>query len=107
MKNKKANLATNWVEYLFIVLLILGLALSLLVTSAALSYLIIIVSGVLCGRYIFQHKASLTLPLYLLMFGFVLGYVLGGFNASRWLIIIFFILSCFTGFYTLQKGYVP
>ena len=41
MKHKKANIAYNWVEYLFLFLMFVGLILALNIGSAVMSYIII------------------------------------------------------------------
>ena len=104
--NKRANLAYNWVEYLFIVLAVIGMLVSISIKSAPFSYIVIVICGFLCGRLIFKFRKSKTLPLYLIMFGFLLGYVIGSYYSSRRLIVVLFVIANFVGYHLHEKGHI-
>ncbi len=104
--NKKANLAHNWVEYFFLGLGIVGFIIAVRAKTPFLNYLTIIICGLLGGRFIYKLRNSLRLTLYLLFMGFLVGYILGSTQASRKLVLIFFVVSCFVSYYSHIKDYI-
>ena len=106
MKHKKANLAYNWVEYLFLILMILGFILALKVGSAVMSYIIIVLCGLISGRLIYKLKKNITFPFYIIILGFLLGYLLGSYYGSKKLMIILFAVANIAGHFVYNKGYL-
>lgn len=104
--NKKANLAYNWVEYLFVALLIIGFILALKVQSAAMSYIIIFLCGFITGRFAYKLKNKSAFPFYVVLLGFFLGYLLGSYYGSKSVIAFLFFVSNFLSYYLYSKGYI-
>lgn len=111
--NKKAMAAPgmvlwqNWAETLFILLLIVGLVLSITIQNAFLNYLIIFCAGLMAGRVIFIRKGKQPLfPFFLIIIGFLFGYMLGSFSFNRKVITFLFILGAIIGYYIHKKGYI-
>jgi len=96
------KLEETWVETLTVILLLVGFVISVFLTNATLTYVVIIGAGFLAGRilYIKRFKEPIF-PFVLIIIGFLLGYLLGNFWASRWLTLIFFMVS-FGGSYYLH-----
>lgn len=103
---KKANLAFNWVEYLFMALLVLGFILALKVSTAAMSYIVIFLIGLISGRFVYKLRKNMTFPLYVVLIGFLLGYLLGSFYGSKKIIFVMFIIGNTIIYYIYDKGYL-
>ena len=84
----------TWAETSTVVLLLVGFLLSILLFSATLSYLTVILAGLLSGRifYLKRFKEPIF-PFILMILGFLFGYLLGGFWVSRWVVVIFFAIA--------------
>lgn len=96
----------TWVEILFFVLVIFGIILALAAKNPFLSYLIIFLIGLVCGRLIYQRKKmkkAYEFPFYFTLSGLLLGYLIGS-NYGNWiLLIIMFIIGIWTS-YMLHKN---
>ena len=104
--NKKGviNILRNWVELVFLILLIAGFLFSINIGSAMLSYLIIFLFGLMAGRFLQQRKSSF--PFYLIVLGLVIGYVLGSKYGNWKTIIILFVLGTVISWYAHDKKYI-
>jgi len=96
----------KWVELAFFILIILGFIFSILTRNLVLSYSLIFVAGMGSGRLLFERKNKLQLPYYLMIIGFLIGYILGAFYGNRNVMIILFILGSFISYYLHDKGYI-
>jgi len=96
----------NWAEIFFFILLVIGFLLSLATPSAVLSYALIFVAGMMGGRLIYERKDKLQFPYYLMIIGFLIGYILGAFYGNRNVIIILFVLGGFLSYILHDKGYI-
>ena len=106
MKHKKANLAYNWVEYLFLFLMFVGLVLALKIGSAVMSYIIISLCGLISGRAFYKLRKNITFPFYIIILGFLLGYLIGSYYGNKQLIVIFFVIANIVGYFIYDKGYL-
>ena len=99
--NKKGlNLLTTWVEVVAFILLVIGFILSIFMGSAFMSYVVILLFGVMAGRVIFFKRTSF--PVYVIGMGFLFGYLLGS-RYGKWKIILFCFLSGIVISYYLHK----
>ena len=91
-----------WAETLAIILLLIGFLIAILLVKSYLIYIVMILSGFLAGRIFFIKRFKEPIfPIILMVLGFVIGYVLGTFWASRfWAIAIFSV--CFGVSYYLH-----
>lgn len=84
MENPGDILFRSWPEVSAVVLLIAGFLISISVSSSSSAYLVVFVSGIFAGRYFFSKLQGKTLfPFFLIIVGFIFGYVLGSFSANR------------------------
>src|SRR3989338_2071422 len=83
----------NWMEFFFFVLMVIGILIALAVPSAFISYIIIFLAGMFAGRLIYERKHRIQLPYFLIIAGFVIGYLIGAYYGSRRMIIILFVLG--------------
>ena len=110
MKGKKAlffsNFAENWVEIIFFILLIIGFAVSLLVQSKVMAYVVVTLFGMMAGRFMYQRKNKYMFPYFLTIIGFLIGYTLGVQFGSKSMIIALFIFGTSLSYYLHNKGWI-
>ena len=82
-----------WMEFFFVVLMILGIVVALSSPSAVISYFIIFLVGMFAGRLIYIRKNNIKLPYLLIIAGFVIGYIIGTYYGNRRLMIILFVIG--------------
>jgi hypothetical protein len=98
----------SWAEFFFFVLMIIGLIVGLWATtlSAFISYIIVFLSGMIGGRLLYQRKKNLTFPYYIILAGFLIGYLIGTYYGSRKVIIVLFVLGILFSYHLFNKGYI-
>ncbi|MFH1606232.1 MAG: hypothetical protein ABIC91_02715 [Nanoarchaeota archaeon] len=93
--------ADNFVELMFLILLVLGLFTSLLTNLTFFHYLIIFLFGIIVISLSSNVKKP-SFPFFIIIIGFVLGFLIGT-GKNRFLIFIIFILGIITGFLLKNK----
>lgn len=92
-----------WMEFFFVVLMILGIIVALASPSAVISYLIIFFVGIFAGRLIYERRKNIQLPYFLIIAGFVIGYLIGVYYGNRRLMIILFVLGSIISYKLYDK----
>ncbi len=101
----KLKLEGQWAEVLAILFAVAGFMLSVLLQHALLSYITIIISGLVAGRVFYiKHITEPILPFVLIIAGFLLGYLAGGFWASRALLVLLFVAALAVSYFLHKKG---
>ena len=98
----------SWVELAFFVLMVLGLIVGIWASSfsAAISYIVVFLSGMIGGRLLYERKKKLSFPYYMIVIGFLIGYAMGTYYGSRKIVIILFILGVLFSYHLCNKGYI-
>ncbi|MBN1386705.1 hypothetical protein JW968_07105 [Candidatus Woesearchaeota archaeon] len=96
----------DWAEIFFFILLVIGFVLSLSTGSAFVSYVIIILTGLLSGRILHDRKHKGKFPYYLIIIGFLLGYLIGNFYANTKVLMFLFIVVNIFSYWLHEKGYM-
>ena len=96
----------SWAEFFFFVLMIIGFIIALLAPSAVISYLVVFLSGMIGGRLLYERKKKLTIPYYIILTGFLIGYLIGTYYGSRKVVIILFVLGILISYHLHNKGYI-
>tara|TARA_B100000315_G_C14398572_1_gene505383 strand:- start:121 stop:453 length:333 start_codon:yes stop_codon:yes gene_type:complete len=98
----------SWAEFFFFVLMVLGLIIALWATtmSAVISYIVVFLSGMIGGRLLYHRKKRLTIPYYIILIGFILGYVIGTYYGSRKVVVVLFVLGILLSYHLHNKGYI-
>ncbi|MBW2963682.1 hypothetical protein KY306_02820 [Candidatus Woesearchaeota archaeon] len=100
-------ISESWAETFAIVLLLIGFFLALFLNSAVLAYFVIILAGLIAGRFFFQRRiAQPIFPFILIIVGFLLGFLLGSIWANKTLLIVLFIASTVASYFLHKKGYL-
>jgi len=100
------NLVYSWVEYAFLVLLVLGFILAASAGSAVITYITIILIGILAARSIFKRKKGFKFPAFVILIGFLIGYIIGSFYGSRKLILVLFVAGYIFSYYIHYRKWV-
>lgn len=107
LRNKKGiDYSQEWAELFFFVLLIIGFIISLSTGSAFVSYITIILAGLLSGRILHDKKKKVKFPYYLIIVGFMLGYAIGDFYANTKVLIFLFVATNIFSYWLHEKGYM-
>lgn len=93
----------GWVEFAFLVVMIIGLIVSIAAPSAVISYMVIFVSGFIAGRFIYHRKKKFKAGHYIIMAGFLIGYLIGSYYGDRQVIIIMFFIGAVLSHYMYDK----
>ena len=98
----------SWAEIFALVVLIMGFLFSIFLSNIYFTYIVICIAGLFAGRYYFLRIGHQPLfPFFLIIIGFLVGYLLGSFAANRYLIIILFFTAWAISHYAHKKGYIP
>ncbi|MBI2148001.1 hypothetical protein HYU19_06060 [Candidatus Woesearchaeota archaeon] len=101
---KAVSMLEHWVDFLFYTLLVIGFVVSLILQSAFLSYIVIVLFGIMAGRILFHYKKYVTT--YIILFGFLVGFVAGSRFADWLLLVLFFLFGASAGYYIHQKKWL-
>ncbi len=94
----------RWVEIFLLFFLVIGFIIAVLMFNPGLSYLLIFFTGFMAARiYYVKHPQEPIFPVVLLILGFVLGYLIGGFWISRVFALILFGLGFGISYYLHLK----
>jgi len=111
--NKKAMadigvvLWKQWAEVFFVILLMIGFLIAVSIKSVAMNYIVIFLAGMMAGRLVYEKKGKQPIfAFFLIIVGFLFGYMLGSFAVNKKLIVIFFIIGSLTSYYIHKKGYI-
>lgn len=96
----------NWMEIFFIIIMLLGIVMAVVVRSNIVSYMTITAAGVAAGKIIFERKNKVRFPYILIIVGFLIGYVIGAYDASRQLVLLLFVASSLITYNVLEKGWI-
>jgi len=97
----------QWAEVFFIILLMIGFLISISIKSPAMNYAVIFLAGMMAGRLIYEKKGKQPVfAFFLIIVGFLFGYMLGSFNFNRKLIVFFFIVGAVVSYQIHKKGYL-
>ena len=98
----------NWSEIVAVALLVIGFVLAISMQNAFFVYIVIFIAGLMAGRYYFSKIGRQPLfPFFLIIIGFLLGYVLGTFNANRTIVMLLFFIGWVISHIAHKKGYIP
>jgi len=103
------NLLFNWIEYLFLALLIVGFVLALTSGSAVISYVVIFFIGVFVGRVWYYNQGGFRFPTFIVVVGFLIGYLFGAWitrYGNGWIILILFVLGLYGSYYAHERKWV-
>ena len=105
-KKAKLDVAENWVEYAFFVLLVLGFFFSAGSGSAVMSYIMIFLCSMMGGRLLYRLKKDSKVPWVIILIGFLIGFVMGSFYANKRIITVCYIAGIWLSYYIHDKDLI-
>tara|TARA_Y100000310_G_C20694435_1_gene824482 strand:- start:3953 stop:4297 length:345 start_codon:yes stop_codon:yes gene_type:complete len=96
----------SWAEFFFFILMVVGFVIAIWAPSAFVSYVVVFLSGMIGGRLLYDRKKKLVIPYYLILAGFLIGYLIGTYYGSKKIIIILFMLGMLFSYHLYNKGYL-
>ncbi len=93
----------NWMEFWFLVLMIIGGFIALLAPSAVISYVIAFMTGLAAGRLIYERKEKIKFPYLMVIAGFAIGYLIGVYYGNRKLVIFLFVIGAIIAYKLYSK----
>ncbi len=106
--NKKAymNLIDSWVDYVALILLLFGAAMTFIAGSKVLSILIVLIASMIIGRIIYLRKTGHQLRIWYMIGAFLLGLIIGTRFLTYKAVIVTFIIGMVLGYYTKKYRYL-
>jgi uncharacterized membrane protein len=106
--NKKAymNLVDNWVDYVALIFLLFGAAMTFIAGSKVLSILIVLISSMVVGRIIYTKKTGHKMRLWYMILAFLVGLIVGTRFLTYKAVIVTFIIGAVLGYYTKKHHYL-
>ena len=96
----------HWAEYFMILLMVIGFLIAITLDNMALNYIVIFIAGIMAGRLLYGRKKKHKFTHYLIVVGFLIGYLLGSYSYSKKLIVVIFLGSAILSYYLHSKGYL-
>ena len=96
----------SWAEFFFFVVMIIGFIIAIIAPSAVISYIVVFLSGMIGGRLLYERKTKLIFPYYIIIIGFIIGYMIGTYYGSRQVVIVLFVLGILLSYHLHNKGYI-
>jgi len=96
----------DWPEVLWFLMLLLGLLFAFTVQSAFVSYLVLLIVAFAFGRMIYLYVELDKIHLYLLVFGFIIGYLVAGQTDFR-IALALFIFGILFSYYAHKDKWIP
>lgn len=93
----------SWMEFFLIIVMIIGLILALLVPSAALSYVLVFVSGMFAGRLVYERKNNIVFPYLVIIAAFLIGYLIGVRYGNRYIDVFLFVVAAIISYNLFDK----
>ena len=93
----------SWAEFFFFVLMVVGVIVALASPSAVISYIVIFISGMMAGRIMYWRKDKMRFAYYLVITGFLIGFLIGTVYGVKKVVVILFILGAFLSYYLYDK----
>lgn len=85
------------------VIMIIGFLIALSAPSKVISYAIILVTGLFAGRLIYERREKIQFPYFMIIAGFVIGYLIGVYYGSRRVVIALFVLGAILSYKLYDK----
>lgn len=83
--------------------MVIGFIIALLAPSAVIGYFIAFVSGMFAGRLIYERKNKIQFPYFMIIAGFVIGYLIGVYYGSRRIVILLFVIGAVLSYKVYDK----
>ncbi|MBS3137671.1 hypothetical protein J4232_04515 [Candidatus Woesearchaeota archaeon] len=96
----------QWPELFSLFLLVVGFVVALFSKSAAITYIMIIVCGLVSGRMLFFRKYRMKMLFYMVTAAFLIGFIIGSFYGETRYIVVFYIIGNYVGYFLHKEAYL-
>ena len=93
----------DWMEFFFLLLIVLGIIVALSAPSAVISYIIIFLCGMIAGRLLYNRHRYTQFPYVIIVTGFIIGYMIGVYYGSRVIVVVLFVLGSILSYKLYDK----
>ncbi|MFH1275866.1 MAG: hypothetical protein ABIH82_02035 [Candidatus Woesearchaeota archaeon] len=94
----------QWAEAVALLFLFLGFIISVLLMNPVFTYISVLLAGLMAGRiYYIKKLTEPILPFVMMIIGFLVGYLIGNFWASRFWTLVFFAVGFGVSYYLHMK----
>ncbi len=93
----------NWMEVFLVLILGVGLVSALIVPSAALGYLLILISSFFAGRIVYERKSKIIGPFIAIIIIFLIGYLIGMRYGNRIVAALLFVAGAVLSYNLFNK----
>ena len=104
-------LFNSWAEFAAFVFMFIGIFIAFLSPSAFISYLIILLAGMIAGRILYERRRNTRTPYVMIITGFVAGFtlvsVVGGKYGNPFIIMSLFIVGIIVMYQVSERGVLP
>ncbi len=101
------DLLTHWGELASMIALGIGFTIAVTIQNELSLYVVIFLAGIIAGRLCWEEEVIQPMtPIYLVIIGFLIGYVLGSFSGSRIFVIIVFLIASMGSHHFHKKGLI-
>ncbi len=100
------NFSKDWAEISAFILLVIGFFLATSSGSAFLSYIIIFLCGMIVGRFWFQQRKNVKIPYFIVIVGFLIGYILGSYYGNKFVTLLLFLIGALFSYYLHENKYL-
>jgi xanthosine utilization system XapX-like protein len=102
MMNKRAVVwLDQWAEIYALFLLIAGFCIALIADSSVVNYIVILLCGIVVGRLYAMRRARIGAPFYIMVIGFLIGYLVGAWlirhRGNPIALMVIFFIGCYFG----------
>ena len=94
----------DWMEFFFLLIAAIGLIFALVVPSAIVGYALVFVSGYFAGRVLYQRRTNIIFPFYVIVAGFLIGYLIGIQYGDRIIATVLYIAGAVLSYQLHKKG---
>ena len=101
LKKRGMVIGTDWAEFFFLVLLVSGFIIALSLENAFITYVMVLVFGIMCGRFL--QKRSKGFPFYMISAGFLIGFMIGARHVTWVSVLLLFVIATIGSFYFHKK----
>ena len=94
----------SWMEFFFLLIAAIGLIFAWIVPSAMVGYALVFVSGYFAGRVLYQRRTNIIFPFYIIVAGFLIGYLIGMQYGNRIIAAVLYIAGAVLSYHLHSKG---
>jgi hypothetical protein len=101
---------SSWAEVGAFAFMFFGIFMAVLSPSAFISYVIILLSGMIAGRIFWERRNNTRIAYTMITLGFVAGYAAGAFFrhfGNILVILILFVVGIITMYKLSERGFIP